>query len=135
MLRLTICVFKGTLLKHIEEHTLQGDMKASDILFYYTSVSANWVISGEAGLTIVLLIYQPTHFILYLLGKIMIFTTFCFHGNCCHLRFCGTHQSACNIKTTPSNAVKRCSHTHRRHIDEETCTRFLVLLNNRITDF
>ena len=122
MLRLTICVFKGTLLKHIEEHTLQGDMKASDILFYYTSVSDNWVISGEAGLPIVLLIYQPTHFILYLLWTIMILPHFVSMEIVAVLDFVALAKVYVTLKPLlqmPWNVA----HTHRRHIGEETYTR------------
>ncbi|KAK2172904.1 hypothetical protein NP493_920g00005 [Ridgeia piscesae] len=39
----------GTLLKHIEEHVLQGNMTQNDILFYYTSTGWmmwNWMVSA-----------------------------------------------------------------------------------------
>lgn len=31
--------FKGTLIKHLEEHVLQGNMTRDDIMLYYTTVS------------------------------------------------------------------------------------------------
>jgi len=29
---------QGTLLKHIEEHLLQSDLRQTDVIFYYTTV-------------------------------------------------------------------------------------------------
>jgi len=34
-----ISYFKGTLIKHLEEHLLQGNMCRDDIMMYYTTVS------------------------------------------------------------------------------------------------
>jgi len=39
----------GTLIKHIEEHLLQSDLKKKDVIFYYTTVGwmmYNWLISA-----------------------------------------------------------------------------------------
>jgi acetoacetyl-CoA synthetase len=48
----------GTLLKHLEEHALQVDLKEGDVFFYYTTTGWmmwNWLVSGLAsGATVVL---------------------------------------------------------------------------------
>ena len=48
----------GTLLQHIKEHRLHTDLKAEDVLFYYTTcgwMMWNWLVSGLAcGSTVVL---------------------------------------------------------------------------------
>src|SRR6185503_3512899 len=48
----------GTLLKHLEEHALQVDLKEDDVFFYYTTTGWmmwNWLVSGLAsGATVVL---------------------------------------------------------------------------------
>ncbi len=55
----------GTLLKHIEEHRLQVDLREGDTFFYYTTTGWmmwNWLVSGLAsGATIVLYDGSPVH--------------------------------------------------------------------------
>ena len=55
----------GTLLQHLKEHLLHGDLKAGDRLFYFTTcgwMMWNWLVSGlAAGAT--LLLYDGSPFI------------------------------------------------------------------------
>ncbi len=55
----------GTLLKHIEEHRLQVDLREGDVFFYYTTTGWmmwNWLTSGLAtGATVVLYDGSPVH--------------------------------------------------------------------------
>jgi len=55
----------GTLLKHLEEHQLQADLKAEDVIFYFTTcgwMMWNWLVSGLAsGATLVLYDGSPLH--------------------------------------------------------------------------
>jgi acetoacetyl-CoA synthetase len=55
----------GTLLQHLKEHRLHGDMKRGDRLFYYTTcgwMMWNWLVSGlAAGAT--LLLYDGSPFV------------------------------------------------------------------------
>jgi acetoacetyl-CoA synthetase len=55
----------GTLLKHLEEHVLQGDLRPGDALFYFTTcgwMMWNWLASGLAsGAAIVLYDGNPLH--------------------------------------------------------------------------
>ncbi|MEO8303064.1 MAG: acetoacetate--CoA ligase [Betaproteobacteria bacterium] len=55
----------GTLLQHVKEHLLHGDLKAGDRLFYFTTcgwMMWNWLVSGlAAGAT--LLLYDGSPFI------------------------------------------------------------------------
>jgi acetoacetyl-CoA synthetase len=55
----------GTLLQHVKEHLLHGDLKAGDRLFYFTTcgwMMWNWLVSGlAAGATLVL--YDGSPFI------------------------------------------------------------------------
>lgn len=55
----------GSLLKHVEEHQLQSDLKPTDRLFYFTTcgwMMWNWLISGLAsGATLVLYDGSPFH--------------------------------------------------------------------------
>lgn len=55
----------GTLLQHRKEHVLHADLKASDVLFYFTTcgwMMWNWLISGLAsGATLVLFDGSPFH--------------------------------------------------------------------------
>ena len=48
----------GTLLQHLKEHVLQGDLKPADVLFFFTTcgwMMWNWLVSGlAAGATVVL---------------------------------------------------------------------------------
>jgi acetoacetyl-CoA synthetase len=48
----------GTLLQHLKEHLLQGDLKPADVLFFFTTcgwMMWNWLVSGlAAGATLVL---------------------------------------------------------------------------------
>lgn len=34
-----LCALQGTLIKHLEEHVLQGNMTRDDVLLYYTTVT------------------------------------------------------------------------------------------------
>ncbi|GAC1029189.1 acetoacetate--CoA ligase [Pseudomonas sp. No.21] len=55
----------GTLLQHLKEHALHGDLKADDTLFYFTTcgwMMWNWLASGLAlGATLVLYDGSPFH--------------------------------------------------------------------------
>jgi acetoacetyl-CoA synthetase len=55
----------GTLLKHLEEHLLQVDLRPEDTFFYYTTTGWmmwNWLVSGlAAGATLVLYDGSPLH--------------------------------------------------------------------------
>jgi len=55
----------GTLLQHQKEHLLHSDLRAGDVLFYFTTcgwMMWNWLVSGLAvGSTIVLYEGSPTH--------------------------------------------------------------------------
>ncbi|MBM3567995.1 MAG: acetoacetate--CoA ligase [Alphaproteobacteria bacterium] len=55
----------GTLLKHLEEHVLQCDLKPTDRLFYFTTcgwMMWNWLLSGlAAGATLMLYDGSPFH--------------------------------------------------------------------------
>ncbi|ODM96037.1 Acetoacetyl-CoA synthetase [Orchesella cincta] len=54
----------GTLLKHVEEHLLQSDLRNDDVIFYYTTIGwmmYNWLISSLiSGCSIVLYDGAPT---------------------------------------------------------------------------
>lgn len=55
----------GVLLQHLKEHGLHNDLKADDVLFYYTTcgwMMWNWLVSGLAiGATLVLYDGSPFH--------------------------------------------------------------------------
>ncbi|WP_248920393.1 acetoacetate--CoA ligase [Pseudomonas entomophila] len=55
----------GVLLQHLKEHGLHNDLKADDVLFYYTTcgwMMWNWLVSGLAlGATVVLYDGSPFH--------------------------------------------------------------------------
>jgi len=55
----------GVLLQHLKEHGLHNDLKANDVLFYYTTcgwMMWNWLVSGLAvGATLVLYDGSPFH--------------------------------------------------------------------------
>ncbi|MDR6710906.1 acetoacetyl-CoA synthetase [Pseudomonas hunanensis] len=55
----------GVLLQHLKEHGLHNDLKADDVLFYYTTcgwMMWNWLVSGLAvGATLVLFDGSPFH--------------------------------------------------------------------------
>lgn len=55
----------GVLLQHLKEHGLHNDLKADDVLFYYTTcgwMMWNWLVSGLAvGATLVLYDGSPLH--------------------------------------------------------------------------
>jgi acetoacetyl-CoA synthetase len=55
----------GVLLQHLKEHGLHSDLKADDVLFYYTTcgwMMWNWLVSGLAvGATLVLYDGSPFH--------------------------------------------------------------------------
>ncbi|ANY87199.1 MULTISPECIES: acetoacetate--CoA ligase [Pseudomonas] len=55
----------GVLLQHLKEHGLHNDLKAEDVLFYYTTcgwMMWNWLVSGLAvGATLVLYDGSPFH--------------------------------------------------------------------------
>jgi acetoacetyl-CoA synthetase len=55
----------GTLLKHLEEHLLQVDLKPADVFFYFTTTGWmmwNWLVSGLAsGAALVLYDGSPLH--------------------------------------------------------------------------
>ncbi|MDH0301549.1 MULTISPECIES: acetoacetate--CoA ligase [unclassified Pseudomonas] len=55
----------GVLLQHVKEHGLHNDLKANDVLFYYTTcgwMMWNWLVSGLAvGATLVLYDGSPFH--------------------------------------------------------------------------
>jgi acetoacetyl-CoA synthetase len=55
----------GTLLKHLEEHVLQVDLRRDDVLFYFTTcgwMMWNWLVSGLAsGAAVVLHDGSPLH--------------------------------------------------------------------------
>lgn len=55
----------GVLLQHLKEHGLHNDLKADDVLFYYTTcgwMMWNWLVSGLAlGATLVLFDGSPLH--------------------------------------------------------------------------
>ena len=55
----------GVLLQHLKEHGLHNDLKADDVLFYYTTcgwMMWNWLASGLAvGATLVLYDGSPFH--------------------------------------------------------------------------
>ncbi|CAG7719865.1 unnamed protein product [Allacma fusca] len=54
----------GTLVKHVEEHVLQSDLRKNDVIFYYTTVGwmmYNWLISSLfTGCAVVLYDGSPT---------------------------------------------------------------------------
>ena len=55
----------GTLIKHMEEHILQGDLRPSDTIFFYTTTGwmmFHWLISAlSVGATVVLYDGSPFH--------------------------------------------------------------------------
>jgi len=55
----------GTLLQHLKEHRLHGDLRRDDVLFYFTTcgwMMWNWLVSGLAsGVTLVLYDGNPFH--------------------------------------------------------------------------
>ncbi len=55
----------GTLLQHAKEHRLHGDLRAEDVLFYYTTcgwMMWNWLVSGlQTGATLVLYDGNPAY--------------------------------------------------------------------------
>lgn len=39
-LTIELPLFQGTLIQHLKEHVLHGNMKSSDVLLYYTTVKS-----------------------------------------------------------------------------------------------
>ena len=62
----SLASLQGTLIQHLKEHILHGNMTSSDIILYYTTVSAlpGWALVHSGGgsfITIILFTSPPSH--------------------------------------------------------------------------
>lgn len=51
-----LCVFQGTLIQHLKEHVLHGNMTSSDVIIYYTTVGPPTTGGQQSSSALVLLI-------------------------------------------------------------------------------